>query len=306
MSTVTEYLHRDALNTLRTIAPERKDRFREEFDRLNISFVFDTDAQRIRFAADLAQKTVIIGPQCLDRLWAICFAYYRFYRAIADHKLSGRPERSLDLRSTPELREAGDLLKWAVESDLAGKRKEQGPPWPAHLPRPSPNVAHASDEHCATELFLCAVAFLLHHEFAHLRMAHSPYSELESVDAILQEKEADFEAAAWILGELPDELAPMFQKRALGVGLGLVWIASLYVYAETKIEHTTHPPAYDRLFQVMEKHIHDGGNLPWAFVQSVLALHLQNQGIPHDADREFESFKDAADHFVDVISKMFR
>ena len=67
MSTVTEYLHRDALNTLRTIAPERKDRFREEFDRLNISFVFDTDAQRIRFAADLAQKTVIIGPQCLDR-----------------------------------------------------------------------------------------------------------------------------------------------------------------------------------------------------------------------------------------------
>jgi hypothetical protein len=213
--------------------------------------------------------------------------------------------RAFDLLRPGGVLAGDDLDWWAVESDLAGKRKEQGPPWPAHLPRPSPNVAHASDEHCATELFLCAAAFLLHHEFAHLRLNHSPYSELESVDSILQEKEADFEAAEWILGELADELDPMFQKRALGVGLGLVWIASLYVYAQTKMEHITHPPAYDRLFQVMEKHVHDGGNLPWAFVQSVLALHLQNQGIPHDFDREFESFKHAADYFVDVISKMF-
>lgn len=204
------------------------------------------------------------------------------------------------------MREAGDLLKWAVESDLAGNRKEKGSPWLDHLPRPRPDAPHGSDEHCATELFLAAVAFLLHHEFVHLRLDHSPYTELKSVDSIRQEKEADFEAAVWILGELPDELDPMFQKRALGVGLGLVWIAALYVYAEKKIESTTHPPAYDRLFQVMERHVLDPGNLPWAFVQAVLALHLQNQNIEHEVDREFASFKDAADYFVDVISKMYR
>ena len=242
----------------------------------------------------------------MDRLWAVCFAYYRFYRAIAEHKLSGHAERELDLRSTPQLTEAGDLLKWAVESDLAGKRKEELPPWPDHLPRPHADVPHGSDEHCATELFLCAVAFLLHHEFAHLRLDHIPYSELESVDSIGEEKEADFAAAEWILGELTNELDPMFQKRALGVGLGLVWIAALYVYAERKVESTTHPPAYDRLFQVTERHVLDPGNLPWAFVQSVLALHLQNLNIEHDIDREFASFKDAADYFVDVISKMYR
>src|SRR5262249_20169272 len=146
-----------------------------------------------RFAADL-EKTIILSPACLDRLWAICFAYYRFYRAIADHKLSGRLEREVNLRSTPELCEDGDLLKWAVESDLAGKRKEIAPPWPAQLPRPHPEIAHGSDEHCATQLFLAASAFLLHHEFAHLRLGHSPYAELESVDSIRQEKECRFQS----------------------------------------------------------------------------------------------------------------
>jgi hypothetical protein len=304
MTSPVAYLHRHVLITLGTIAPEREQEYRAEFNRLNIKFLLDPNEQGIRFAAAQESKQILVGTACLERLWAIAFAYYRFYRELAAQRLADQANRIIELRRTPELCEAGDLLKWAVEADLLSKAEQAPPTWPAHLPRPRPDAPHASDEHCATEMFLAAVAYILHHEFAHLRKDHQTYGELESVDAIRQEKEADFEAAEWILGALPDEHDPMFQKRALGVGLGLVWIASLYVYAGQKAESSTHPPAYDRLFQVMERYVHDPNNLPWAFVQTVLALHLQNQNVPHDIDREFSSFKEAVDYSVDVISKM--
>lgn len=174
MTSPVAYLHENVLLTLRTIAPEWK----EEFNRLDIKLRLDTEEQRIRFAAELAGKEIIVGTACLERLWAIAFAYYRFYREIASRRVADQTNRIVDLRRTPELREAGDLLRWAIEVD------------------------------------------------------HQPYGELESVDAIRQEKEAE-----WILGGLPDEHHPMFEKRALGVCMGLVWIAALYVYAGAKWRH---------------------------------------------------------------------
>ena len=305
MATKTEFLERHVLMSLRNIAPEKKDALEKLIQDQPISFIIEPDAPRIRFAADLAKKEIKIGRPCLDRLWALAFGYYRFYRAISQQKLKDVKVREIDLTQTAELRQAGGLLKWAIEADLKAKAGEAIPPWPDGLPFPRDGDAKLSDENCATELFLSATGYILHHELAHIRLNHRPYAELQPHEAIQQEKEADFAASDWLLDGLDDELDPAFQKRALGICLGTLWITALYVYAGRKIESKTHPPAYDRLFQVVSRHVHDGGNLPWAFLTTALDLHLQNQQIPHDQNREFESFKDAADYAVDVISKMY-
>lgn len=88
--------------------------------------------------------------------------------------------------------------------------------------------------------------------------------------------------------------------------MGLVSLASLYVHVYLGPgENNTHPPVYDRLYQVVSRHVNDPDNLPWAFIATALALHLQNKNIEHDREREVTSFKDTADYYIDVISKLY-
>lgn len=306
MTSPIAFLDRHVLMSMRNVAPEKEAELEAAFNKHGISFEIDTADHRKGFSADLARKVIIVRRPRLERLWATAFAYYRFYREVSQQKQNDVSIREIDLTSTEALCEAGRLLKWAVEADIQIANGEAPAPWPDDLPRPSDSDEKLSDENCATELFLAATGFTLHHELAHITLDHQPYNALDSVDAIRQEKDADFAAADWLLDGLDDESDFRFQKRALGVCLGLVSLASLHFHVYLGPASTeTHPPAYDRLFQVVSRHVADPGNLPWAFVMTVLSLHLQNQRIEHDQDRQFESFKDAADYFIDVISKLY-
>lgn len=305
MDSPIAFLDRNIFMTLRNVAPERKDELERLFNIHDIKLEMRTDDPRMMLSADLISKTIIARRPRLERIWALAFGYYRFYREVAAQKQRDLRVKEVDLTSTQKLVEAGRLIEWAVDSYFAAAREEDLPSWPNDLPRPSPQDDAQSDEAVATELFLVATGYLLHHELAHIRLGHRLYSEIDEHEAIRQEKEADDASANWMLDQLHDELDPLFQKRALGVGLGLVALASLYlqVYAGAK-GGKTHPPAYDRLFQVMDRYVKDDGNLPWAFVLTVLSLHIQNRQIPHDTNQEFGSFREAADYYIDVISKI--
>jgi hypothetical protein len=307
MSSPIAFLGRDVLMSMRNAAPEKASELDELFGKWDISFELDEFNDRKGFSADVANRVIIVRQKRLERLWAIAFAYYRFYREVSQQKVANQSVRVIDLTTKPELVEAGLLLKWAIESFVKSDSGNPITQWPDDLPRPKPDDATGSDEECASELFLAGTSFVLHHEVAHIVLAHEPYTQLESVDCIRQEKDADYYAVDWMLDGLGNEFDPLFQKRALGVCVGLISLSSLYIHVYAKeMVADTHPPAYDRLYQVIERHVHDPDNLPWAFVATSLAVQIQNQNVEHDVDREFDSFKDAADYYIDIISKMYR
>ena len=296
------------IKLLVAVAPEKGPQVLKYIQEKDVKFIVDEKADRILFQANSGQQRIVVGLKCLARLWASAFAYFRIYDDVAKAKLADPKTRERDLRSTERMRQAGDMLKWAIETDISIKWEaltglSRGSPreaLPFGLPQPFAESKHASDQHVADELFLMALGYILHHELAHLKLGHVGE---KGVVSILQEKDADREAANWLLDGLDDEWTPMFVKRALGIAVGLSWLASLNVYVGPAASKT-HPPAYDRLYQVLAQHIEDGAHPVWAMVSLILSLHLQNQGIPFGENVEFGSFQEAANYYVDQIAKL--
>lgn len=290
------------------VAPEKGPQVLKYIQEKDVKVRVDENADRILFQANSGQQTIVVGLKCLARLWASAFAYFRIYTDVAAAKLADLNTRERDLRSSERMRQAGDVLKWAIETEIAIKWEaltglSSGGPreaLPFGLPQPFAETEYASDQHVADELFLVALGYILHHELAHLKLGHVGE---KGVASVLQEKDADREAANWLLEGLDDEWTPMFVKRALGIAIGLSWLASLNVYIGPAASKT-HPPAYDRLYQVLAQHIEDSGHPVWAMVSLILSLHLQNQGIPFGESVEFGSFQEAANYYVEQIAKL--
>jgi hypothetical protein len=311
MATNVDVLRRYLVPSIWGVAPEKARRLTDELLRLGVDFVFDESVNRIYFGADVRNKKIVLGLPCLERLWAVCYAYYCFYTAVVEQRLQNPRIREVDLQGTERLKKASALLHWATRVDVEIKtalregREPKIEQWPAALPKPARNSPLGSDQNCADELFLCAVGYCLHHEYAHLYLGHPPADKVSDDESIREEKEADGAAARWLLEEIENESDSRFEKRALGIGLALVWLTALYIYVGPA-KKPTHPPPYDRLYQVFVQWIDDPNNLAWAFVMTVLVTHIQNQKIEHDANREFESFREAVDYYIDVISRLYR
>jgi Peptidase U49 len=90
------------------------------------------------------------------------------------------------------------------------------------------------------EVFFGAVAWILLHEIAHVRLGHEP----DNGRSHKQEKEADEFAAKWVFKEVPTDREREF--RIPVVGVALVW---LLLFAPVGGD-TKHPPAYARVMHV--------------------------------------------------------
>jgi Peptidase U49 len=324
------------LNHLRCLVPEKShqiDRFVEIIG--GLTFLEDDRSERFLFQASADQRVITIGLKGLQRLWAYCLAYFCIYTEIGEIKQANPAAREFDLNSTDRFRKARKLLSWAVgneiiiiQAKIAGvdpKTFEM----PSDLPQPFAASAHGSDESCADELCLVALGWIIFHELVHIERGHKNLeAEIEeilrnkdfenarkisdklkaaaqevSAQSILEEKEADMGAAEWVLSGVLDD-QPKLLKRGMGVMVGLVWLASREVYKHRE-EFGTHPPAYDRLYQVLLQFFPDGGDanhdLIWNSSQLMLNLHLQDYGIPLDETREFDSFQAATDEAIERI-----
>jgi hypothetical protein len=301
MPTKTAFLHTQILSSVVNCAPERETCLHKLITAKGISFEIDTHSANIKFMAVFNDSRIILGAKCLDRLWAIAFAYLRFYTEVSNEQRVDSQCRQVDFQGNPELTAAGKLLQWAIEAQIQVERGEDVTPWPDALPYPQQTDSTESVEYLATEIFLMAMGFILHHELAHFYLDHSGSKDLQTDQRIRLEREADYAAAKWLLAENvvnPD----MFLKRALGVALGLLWLTNKYIYVGPG--DPNHPPAYDRLFQTLQRHVEDEQHLVWAFVATFLSVHLQNRTVEVDLNCEFDSFKAASNYYVDVISKM--
>ncbi|MBD4053771.1 cell death peptidase Lit, partial [Xanthomonas citri pv. citri] len=83
----------------------------------------------------------------------------------------------------------------------------------------------SEDSQVASEIFLCAIAWILHHEISHVVLQHPLVTTAFSTQ---EEREADSHATKWILGNLY-ESAPELKKRALGIATAVLCIQSLEV-----------------------------------------------------------------------------
>ena len=100
-------------------------------------------------------------------------------------------------------------------------------------------------------------------------------------------------AAEWVLFRVLNDPGKLL-KRGIGVMVGLTWLASREVYkSNVRGDYGTHPPAWDRLYQVLKQYFpdenEDSSTLIWNFSQLMLNLHLQNYGLPLESTRVFGS-----------------
>jgi hypothetical protein len=292
--------------TLRTVCPERGEEVFGVIDELGITFAFDYVQDRILFQAHPKTKTITVGTRCLERLWAFAYSHFCSFDALRTEKLRDLRTRKVAFDGNERLEKAAALLSWAITWELQARQLRKPPSdvatWPDGLPHPVANPPKKSDEDVADELFLVALGYILHHELAHLRMKHTGQ---RGVSSVLQEKDADRAAAEWLLGVGLDESEPRFVKRAFGVAVALMWLAAASIHAGLR-QSDTHPPGYDRLFQIISQYVTDDMHPVWAFVATGLEMHLHAEKIEYDLEREATSYKDAANYYCDVLSHQGR
>jgi len=289
--------------TLRSVCPERANDLFGILECHSIICAFDDARDRILFQADTANLRIIVGTQCLERLWSLAYCYFVFFDEMRKANLSNPKTREVGFQGNQTLEMAGELLAWATSVDWqisaeGNHRQDPLPPWPEGLPRPIQNPEHGTNEDVADKLFLTAVGFILHHELAHIALGHSP---AKGVDSIQQENEADRAAAAWLLDDL-DQNDKRFVQRILGIAVALLWPAAINVYVPSP-EHPSHPPGYDRLSRLLSQFVEDDNHQVWAFVRLALETHMHGRRLNYATNRKAASQRDAVEYYMDVISR---
>jgi hypothetical protein len=169
------------------IAPERSALLDPLLDEVRFRI---TDGGKWVFRYLPAEKTVELSRKSIEVIWAACAGYFLTYRAISEGPQPEAPHE-IDYEENRPLSNAFDLLAWAMNEMLTERDRD----WPTGLLRPLPDEPSESIENSVTQIALCSLAFLLHHELAHHRLSHSE----STVEA---ENDADREAARWVLGDV--------------------------------------------------------------------------------------------------------
>jgi hypothetical protein len=299
------YSHQFFVDLLKKLAPERAVELDALIKAHGIVFKVDDKSEHHRMEAHPVSKEIIVGTRSEERLWAYAYTYLGIYDALSKQK-------SKDATAPlPDLKPFVELLDWAITEDIDSIKakimslERSSEPMPSDSPKPFVKAGSKLAD-VAGGLALCALAYILLHEIAHIYLGHEKSKGLESV---LNEKAADVWAAEWMLSATNLDAARR-KPRLVGVALGLLWLLTLEIYFGPK-ESMTHPPTYDRLFQLLDRivvseegGIDSEGHLVWSFVQVAMAYHMEKAGIPLPIQKQFASFKELVDNYIDTISKI--
>jgi hypothetical protein len=272
-------------HSLANIAPERIEALKPVLAGLSIEVIEDT-AWVMHFLP--SRSTIVLSTGAVEVCWAASFAYATFYDRVLVNRTPDMP-RAVDLTVDPQVRAAMRLLEWAFKNFAGGRRA----PWQEDLPRPIANPAHASPAHVADELALCTLGFFMHHELAHHRLGHAPSDE--STISIDQERDADYEAAYWVLAAVAKSTRE-FTKRVHGVATGLALLVAHGIHTRD-FGGRTHPRSFDRLLFTLDRYLaNDKNHDAWAFAVGILSLHLCSKEVTLEdpSDDSFRGWVEAA------------
>ncbi|HZR33776.1 MAG TPA: phage exclusion protein Lit family protein [Nevskia sp.] len=146
-------------------------------------------------------------------------------------------------------RDAYLLADWALKK----VHNKQGSDWPTNLPRPNLRAAIGSDVNLANELYLKAIAFVMFHEFAHIKLGHSQNT---GSAALPNEEAADRFAADWILTRAAGPR--VLEARALGIASAILTFYRFEQMLENKL--IDHPHPMMRLETCFSEYVDDRDN----------------------------------------------
>ncbi len=271
------------------IAPERKDELVAAMQ--GASLVIEAEPKWVAHY-EPSTKEIHLSVRVLELFWCAAYAYVVLF----DEKYATRDpmdRTQTDLTKPESVANAMKLLRWAFQDWVDGN----GTPIPKELiPQRLPRLlgSHAS---VADELCLCAVGFILHHELAHHRFQHTPG---EAAAILEQEKQADQEAAAWILDGV-DPQSLFFTKRMAGASVATLAMTARGIHTK-RHGGGAHPRHFDRLFNFLDRYAADQPNhSAWIFATVALKLHLDNSNVSTPTT-EFDSFRDCMSSYIDAIA----
>jgi Peptidase U49/Protein of unknown function (DUF2934) len=201
------------------------------------------------------EKHVEVSYASMDTLWSGAYCYTVLYHdRTAQQRQSEFQPIILEHRAA---RDAIDLYRWFLNR----LHEESAAPWPSDAPRPTIAAENSPERH-ATEFFLVALAWILHHEFGHL-LLHRPIDT--TVPTKVREWEADAQATKWLLDGTTDPLVR--QKLFVGACIALGFLGARRPPTE---ESDTHPPPYDRLERILQNATPEDEELAYAVALNVL------------------------------------
>lgn len=233
---------------------------------------------RFVFSAQHGESECAIkaSVQGFEFIWVLSYAYYVFYQysQLPENRQKGR----LCFSDYPATRDAAKLLHWIVDRERSAGL---GKPWPSDCPRPqrlpeTTDSQEISDIRLASELFLCATGWILHHELAHIELGHRGFSVL----SIKEELCADKLATKTLLDGVTNRV--IIEKRGLGIAIALLAIGCLEL--ETRVERnngfpTSHPKTAERLYAALNHDAISNAPVVLDFTLYMLKMHFDHLGI---------------------------
>lgn len=162
--------------------------------------------------------------------------------------------------------------------------------WPGDYPKPTQFPLPNSDINVANEAFLCATAWIIHHEIAHIRLGHQP---LLTIQSIQEEKAADICATRWILEKCVDQKE--LTKRVLGIVAAVLSIQAVEESDDFDI-FETHPRAFERIDYYLNESEIEEDDLIYAFAAIIFQMQLTYHGI--SVAHEGDSFRDMLSEYL--------
>lgn len=275
------------------VAPEKASLCAQRRDDHKIDFVMVDEPKfgvRVRLDADSQKPEIVLPIASLEYLWAFSHYCWVLTQEYAAAQRAG--VNQFDCVGNQRLRESIRILQWAKANLVSTGRN----PWPESGPRPKQDSHSCDDSRVATELFLCAIAWILHHEIAHVVLQHPLLSTAFSEQ---EERDADRYATEWLLGGLPQS-DPKLKKRALGLAVAVLCLQSLEVDAVSCLRNT-HPAAHDRIFENTAMYQVGNDQVVEALCTVVLQYLLHETGIAANVDGE--TFSDILGDLLYDISR---
>lgn len=295
---------------LRSVSHNKVKELDALFDELNPVCELDRETERNLFQAILGDPKIIrIGLQCTVRLEAHAHAAGVILVALGSPNFTTMEKSERDKLLAP----ANAIFSWAVGLDLQRWWSMQGvnvrpedllPGGASKIPNEVIGELDDTQRLFGRGFFMYASAFILLHELGHLKFGHT-----ESTHE--NEKSADRFAAEWMSDAATDTENEEFDRLAAlyGIAVALLWLTIFNCYFGQQ-KSTTHPEAYDRLFQVLDQVIDpnngDEHNMVWFFVARMLSIHMWSAGFDFDPEQDAVHMegdpKDEVNHLINRIS----
>ena len=249
--------------------------------RADLNQVIDSKALALEICADKALSAELIvssnlirlGVPFLEVLWAAAHAYIVVFHEC--QQANKRGDISFAIGGIPRTARAYKLYRELLQAHAAGSPVE----WPSLDIRPERYPPQDTDSFIANELFLVAIAWIIHHEIAHARLGHQEVT----VTSVSQENEADEAATRWVCRGTKDSAS--LHKRATGVVTAVVLLIA-YDLEVHRTRSKTHPPSFERLIRNLDATGLGESEMIYAFAFKLVEIHLLQSDVPHELDRE--------------------